>query len=85
MNPDIVNGALELAGGLFTWMNVRQILKDKMVRGIAWYSVLFFWAWSLWNIYWYHSLETPWSLAGAVWMLVANSTWLALLIRYRQA
>lgn len=85
MNPDVVNGWLEFVGGMATWMNVRRILHDRQVRGIDWKSVLFFWSWSVWNLYWYHSLQTPWSLAGAVWMFSANTTWLALLWRFRKA
>lgn len=73
---DNVNGLLELGGALLMFANVAAIRRDKELKGVVWYPMLFFTFWSLWNLYFYPSLDQWASFAGALLMAVANGLWL---------
>jgi uncharacterized membrane protein YfcA len=83
--PDYVNGTFELCGGVFIALSVRQLLKDKMVRGVSWLAILFFTAWGYWNLFFYPHLDQWLSFAGGVGLALANTVYLALLVHYWRA
>ena len=59
---DLVNGLLEgLIVSIFIFLNLKAILKDKKVRGFTLSSVIFFFVWSVWNLFYYKSLNQPFS------------------------
>lgn len=82
MTPDFINGLFEFAGAAFLSLNVRQILHDKVVKGVHWSSTVFFTSWGFWNLYYYPSLEQWWSFAGGVAIVAVNSVWLYLIWYY---
>lgn len=81
--PDIVNGLFEFAGGLVNWINVRQIRRDKKVRGVSIIPTTFFSAWGLWNLFYYPSLDQWASFTGGLVIVGANAAWVAYAWRYR--
>jgi len=82
MSPDFFNGLFEFAGGLFIILNIRQILKDKKVRGISIPATVYFALWGLWNLYYYPHLEQWFSFAGGVFLVITNFTCILLMIKY---
>ncbi len=82
MQPDHLNALFELIGGVAIFLNVAAVLKDKSVAGVRWWTVSFFAAWGLWNLYYYPHLEQWWSFAAGLFMVTANILWVALLIHY---
>lgn len=84
MRPDAINGLFELLGGMWVWHNVVVLRRDKMVRGVSWVVQALFTAWGWWNLYYYPHLGQWASFAGGVMMVVANSTWTVLAVRYRR-
>ena len=82
ITPDLINGLFELGGGLLIAMNVRQILKDKTVKGVYWPATAFFTAWGLWNLYFYPSLGQWLSFAGGLVIVTFNTLWIGLTIYY---
>lgn len=80
--PDLINGLFEASGAVFLGMNVRQALKDKMIRGVHWGPTVYFTAWGIWNLYYYPSLGQWVSLAGGLGISGMNLVWAALMIRY---
>lgn len=82
INPDWINGALELSGGGLILWNVRRLLKDKLIRGISVGPAIFFDTWGLWNLYYYPSLDQWFSFAGSAVLTSANILWAALAIYY---
>lgn len=80
--PDFINGAFELAGGAFSLMNVRTILRDKQVRGMALTPLAFITAWGYWNIYYYPHLSQWLSFTGGLMLVSVNSVWFALAVYY---
>lgn len=84
--PDFINGvAFEFVGGLLLWVNVKRILRDKMVRGAVWEVTAFFSAWGWWNTYYYWQLGQYWSWVGGLNIVTANTVWLALAWKYRKS
>jgi len=84
MTPDFINGLFEGIGSLMIWHNVQILLRDKHVRGVSPWPVVFFTGWGFWNLYYYPSLGQWVSFGGGVMIMVANLFWLALAWRYRR-
>ena len=82
MTPDLINGAFEFAGSMLTWMNVRQVHRDKGHAGVYVPAIAFFMSWGAWNLYYYPHLGQWWSLAGGVSLVAANVAWVLLLFYY---
>lgn len=76
---DFINGAFEALAGIFVAVNIRRVLRDRLVRGVSIWPLLFFSSWSLWNLYYYPSLRQWWSFAGGIVVLLANLTYAGLL------
>lgn len=74
-NPDAVNGLFELTGALLVWMNVWRVVRDRGYAGVYPPAIAFFFAWGLWNLFYYSDLEQWWSLIGGSLLVVANLHW----------
>lgn len=84
MTLDLINGLFEAGGACCIWLNVRQLLRDKKVRGVFTPVTGFFWSWGLFNLFYYPSLDQWLSFSGGVLITLANSCWLILALRYRK-
>lgn len=82
MDADLVNASFEGLGGLVILLNVRRILRDRIVRGVDWRVMAFFFAWGLWNLYYYPHLGQTWSFFAGIGIAAANAVYLGLLIYY---
>jgi len=82
LSPDSVNGLFEVLAGAFISLSVLKLHKEKLVRGVSWKHVGFFWLWGAWNLYYYPSLDQWMSLVGGVVVMVMNTIWLSQLIYY---
>jgi hypothetical protein len=56
---DFINGLFEGLTVIFIVLNIKAILKDKKVRGFTLIYVVFFFTWSVWNLFYYFSLKQP--------------------------
>lgn len=83
MTPDMINGLFELFGSLMLWTNVRQLYKDKEIKGVNWWTVVFFTSWGIWNLFYYPSLGQWWSFYGGISIALANLVWLIMLLCYK--
>lgn len=83
MTPDLINGLFEILGSVVLWRNVQQMYRDKMARGVTKMATAFFMTWGYWNLYYYPHLGQWWSTIGAVNLALANTVWLALMVKYR--
>lgn len=82
MTNDLINGGFELVGAFFIFMNVRQILRDKTVKGVYWPATAFFAAWGLWNLFYYPSLDQWISFSAGILIFGFNLVWIWLTIYY---
>lgn len=80
--PDLVNASFEMLGGFVILLNIRRILQDKLVRGVDWRVTGFFSLWGAWNLFYYPHLGQVLSLAAGVWIMLANTCYLIILIFY---
>lgn len=82
MTPDLINGIFEFIGSWFTWMNVKQVIKDKGHYGIYVPAIVFFMSWGLWNLFYYPHLGQIFSFAGGLNLVIANISWVTALLKY---
>ena len=82
MTPDHINALFELCGTFFVLISVRRVYVDKSVAGISWLSPAFFFAWGMWNLYFYPAVGQMWSFYAGVMLAMANATWIAQLLWY---
>ena len=81
MTPDIGNGVFECLGGWFTWRNSLALDKARELKGVYWPTTAFFTAWGFWNMYYYPSLDQPFSFAGGVLLASGNLMWVILAVK----
>lgn len=84
MKPDTINGLFELIGGILTWTNVARIRRDKQVKGMNLYPMLFITGWGFWNLFYYPFLNQTASFLGGCVILSANLTWLIYAYRFHE-
>lgn len=84
MTPDVINGTFEIVAGALIWMNVRQLHRDKKVRGVHVLPCAFFMLWGYWNLYYYPSLNQWWSFSGGVAVVLANTVWVGQMLYYNR-
>jgi uncharacterized membrane protein YfcA len=84
MSPDLTNGLFELGGSIALLANIVRLYRDKRAHGVTWYSMLFFFMWAAWNLYYYPTLEQWWSFAGGVCMLASLTVWIGQMLYYRR-
>lgn len=82
LNLDIINGSFEFIGALFQCVQVRQIIKDKEVKGVHWLPISFFSLWGYWNLIYYPSLNQWFSFTGGLLLAIITSIWLVLIFKY---
>lgn len=80
---DFVNALFEIAAVGATIINIRQILKDKCIHGVTVIAQIFYFAWSLWNVYFYYSYSTMFSYWVSVIFCLMNIIWLVLVFYFK--
>lgn len=81
--PDLINGLFEFGGGPFLMGNVKKLYKDKQLRGVMWQPTLFFTTWGYWNCFYYPHLNQWLSFTGGLVIVLVNSAWVYLALKYR--
>lgn len=81
---DFINGAFEASAALAVLNHCRVLYVAKTFAGVSLLSTAFFWAWGVWNLYYYPSLGQWLSFSGGVAIMLANLLWLALMLHYRR-
>lgn len=79
--PDLINSLFEILGASFQAMNVKAILRDKEIKGVSWMPTAFFWAWGVWNLFFYWHLHQWLSIFGSIALTAVNLTWIILVLR----
>lgn len=84
MTPDLINGLFEIGGGIFNYTNIRQLLKDKEVKGVKIFPTMFFSIWGFWNLFYYPSLDQWLSFVGGIILVISNAYWVFLAFYYKR-
>jgi len=85
MNPDIINGLFELFSACIAGLNVKTLLRDKVVHGFNPLTLVPFTLWGYWNLYYYIHLDQWWSWWGSLGMVFVNTTYLCLCWYYKES
>jgi hypothetical protein len=82
--PDAINGTFELMSGFFLWNNVRILIVQKAIRGVSILTTAVFTIWGFWNLFYYPHLGQWLSFFGGINVVMANTVWVSLAIKYRK-
>ena len=80
--PDLINGTFELSGTFFVALGIRQLMRDKQVKGVHWLTVVFFTVWGYWNTWYYPHLGQWISFVGGCGIAVSNTIYVIMLLHY---
>jgi hypothetical protein len=73
---DLINALFELGGGLAIIPSIARAWRQGQVSGVHPLTPVFFWTWSLWNIFYYPALGQWMSFVCGTLCLISNSVWL---------
>lgn len=79
---DFVNGGYEMLGGLAILHHCYVLYRDKQVKGVSFFSIVFFTTWGYWNLYYYPHLNQWVSFAGGVMIVASNTLWISMMWYY---
>jgi hypothetical protein len=82
MAPDQINGMFEALGAVFILRHCRAVWLAKASKGVDIPATVFFTAWGAWNLFYYPSLNQPYSFCGGALLVLANGLWVGLLVRF---
>lgn len=82
MSPDIINALFEGGGALLLTMNVRRLLQDKRLAGVALWPTIWFNVWGAWNLYYYAAISQWASWVAGIGVFAVNTVWVGLAIYY---
>jgi hypothetical protein len=80
--PDFINGVFEAGIGCLSWLNVRALARDKVLKGVHWGITAWAGVWGLYNLYYYPHLHQWWSFTGGLVIVAGNLTWLSMVCYY---
>ncbi|KKM84715.1 hypothetical protein LCGC14_1296400 [marine sediment metagenome] len=81
---DYVNGTFEALGGVFIFLNVLKLHKDKKVRGVSTAAIGFFTTWGFWNLLYYPAIGQIASACAAGIVALVNLVWLGQIFYYNR-
>lgn len=82
MSLDLVTSHFEVIAILVLLNNCKKLYEDKQVKGISVLSPLFYLSWSVWNLFYYYSLNQKFSFICGIGSVVANLVWISLMMYY---
>lgn len=82
MRNDVINGIFEFGMACMLALSVVRLWRDRCVNGWSVWSVVWPTAWGYWNLYYYPSLGQWVSTVGGVLVVIVNSTWIVLAVRF---
>jgi len=84
MNLDIINGLFESCGALMLSRSVWMTYKAKKTEGVSILAIIYFSSWGLFNLFYYPSLNQPFSFLGGCLCTLTNLIWCGQIFYYRR-
>jgi len=82
LNYDLINATFEFIGAILSLVNVRKLLRDKIVAGVNYWVQGYFVLWGGWNTIFYSGLDQWLSFSCGVLLAIINGVWFSLALRY---
>lgn len=79
---DVGNAIFEFISGCLVWVNIRHLLRARIVVGMHWAHTAYTTAWCIYSMLFFAFLQQWWSFAAGVWLFASYATWLVLLLRF---
>ena len=74
--PELININFEIFVACVAWINVRKLLEDKEIKGIAWSPYIIFTCWRFWDVfYMYPALGMRYAALLALISAIGQSVW----------
>lgn len=73
---DLMNGCFEGYGAFGAWLNVIKLRKDREIKGIVWQLMIGWWAWGIFNLFYYPHLDQWFSFSAGCVLVTGNAAWL---------
>lgn len=83
MSADIGLAAFEFGAFLMQVVNVRALLRDKIVRGVSKWPVVFFMCLGFYQVWAFGTEIGPWSCITALMVACTNATWLGFALYFQ--
>jgi len=84
MSPDIINSLFLSCGSFFVILSIIKACKTSLITGISILTPIYFFLWSMWNIYFFYSCSMTISVITAIIFAGCNGIWLYLVWRFRE-
>lgn len=84
MNFDLINACFEYCSACFLTLNVIQLYKDKIIKGISMWPVWCYTIWGIMNIPYYGSVGSSKSQIAAIFVTLVNLIWVSMAFYYRR-
>ena len=83
MWQDAVKGILELVGASAVLVNVIRIIKDKELKGVSFYYILFSVVANGYAMYFYYILKKWYAIRGVTIYTILVTLWMMLVLGYK--
>lgn len=80
--PDLINALFAVLGCIFVLNHCRVLYRDKEVKGVSKLSTAVFFAWGVWNLFYFPHLGQWLSFFGGLAIVLGNCVWLAMMLYY---
>ena len=80
---DFITSLFQAGAVLFLLLNVRQLWRDKELKGISLWMILYFTLWGYWGIYMFWDLKQYWSMLTNIGIAGAYTVWIGLAAFYK--
>jgi hypothetical protein len=84
LTPDQMNAGFEVAGATLRAWDCYKLYTAKRFMGGSLWTAFFFFAWGLFNTFFYPSLGQTWSLVAAVLLTAVNGLWISMALFYNR-
>lgn len=81
---DVIAAVISGTGGLFTWSNVFRLYYDKHIRGVNWWTNIYFMLAGCYSAFFLLHLHAQYAFMGTLVTVSANAAWVCLALRYRK-
>jgi len=80
---DIINSIFQFLVSFFILINCIKLFKDKKIYGVSFSTLIFLVIFSIWNLYYFFSLNQKISFYAGLFCFMMNLTYLILGIYYK--
>lgn len=81
---NLILAALFVACSLVCWLHVRQIIRDKTVKGVSLIPTFVFMTTNVFEMIYFGQKGDWWNVGGAVSMLMSNVAWTVCVFYYHR-